>query len=520
MHAQEVWTARSMWEGLMPSRPCPEPSQSSTAPSEPPSLPEQLVGAAADSPLPAASCADSESPGADHMGSVASRMERLEGSMQALAAAVARIEARLDPAALPPSNAPTPLQQQIQSTPDYVGVPSKSRLTADAFERPVEGGQRDEVAERGGGDNKPPPRAVAAGDFASLELFGDLHEGGHPGHASLDDEAEDRRSWGVLLPWSPVLLAWDLVCSTALLAMCFYLPFRLAFLSHRVLSWPGDAWLLVIDMICLVDVGVAMSSAYYDYLGHLETRRVHIVRRYLRGWFLIDLASCFPLDWLYLLAVGTASANANLLMALRALRLGRALRLTTHRRVFTYLNYVFSRLKIRAAYSTILQRTILTIIFAHCNCCFQFLVAVRVGLPPDCWVVRANLEARSVSSQYMAAIFHTTSQILAVGNGLVGPERDEEFVTFIISLVLGANLYAVFVGTLISVIEDANGSHREYCKRIDMLHTWMAQRQLPRALRRKLEAYYEILFPGANPPFPTTFLTVPLLLGGPLGRRE
>ena len=66
------------------------------------------------------------------------------------------------------------------------------------------------------------------------------------------------------------------------------------------------------------------------------------------------------------------------------------------------------------------------------------------------------------------------------------------------SLIMGANLYAVFVGTLISVIEDANGSHREYCKRIDMLQSWMAQRQLPRALRRKLETYYEILFPGGH----------------------
>lgn len=98
----------------------------------------------------------------------------------------------------------------------------------------------------------------------------------------------------------------------------------------------------------------------------------------------------------------------------------------------------------------------------------------------------------------MASIFHTISQMLAVGNGLVGPVRDSEYVTFIISLVLGANLYAVFVGTLISVIEDANGSHREYCKKTDMLQTWMAQRQLPRQLRRKLEYYYELLFPGGH----------------------
>ena len=96
----------------------------------------------------------------------------------------------------------------------------------------------------------------------------------------------------MLLPWSRFLLSWDLVCSLALLVMCFYLPFRLAFLSRQMLSWPGDAWLLIIDGICLVDVVVAMSTAYYDYLGHLEARRAYIMRRYLRGWMLLDLLTC------------------------------------------------------------------------------------------------------------------------------------------------------------------------------------------------------------------------------------
>ena len=104
----------------------------------------------------------------------------------------------------------------------------------------------------------------------------------------------------------------------------------------------------------------------------------------------------------------------------------------------------------------------------------------------------------SVTTQYLASVFHAVSQMLAVGYGVVLPRRDSEYFTFVISLVLGANLYAIFVGTLISVIEDANGSHREYCKRTDMLNTWMTQRQLPFELRHKLETYYEILFPGGH----------------------
>jgi len=308
--------------------------------------------------------------------------------------------------------------------------------------------------------------------------------------------------FGVLLPWSRFLLVWDLICSTMLLVMSFYLPLRLSYFSERdALQWPEDAWLAAIDLVYMLDMLVGMSTAHYDYLGNLETRRWLVVRHYLRGWFPLDMITCFPSDWLYLgvaAANGTAP-NAHVLLMLRALRLGRALRLLTHRRVFTYLSHVFSRLKIRAAYVTILKRTIVTIIFAHCNACLQFLISVLEGLPEDCWVVRAEIvEDVSVTTQYLASVFHAVSQMLAVGYGVVLPRRDSEYVTFVISLVLGANLYAVFVGTLISVIEDANGSHREYCKRIDMLQTWMCQRQLPRQLRHKLETYFEILFPGGH----------------------
>jgi hypothetical protein len=67
-----------------------------------------------------------------------------------------------------------------------------------------------------------------------------------------------------------------------LLIMCFYLPLRLAFLSEQMLQWPEDAWLLAIDVIYVMDMFVSMNTAYYDYLGNLETRRWHVFRHYIR----------------------------------------------------------------------------------------------------------------------------------------------------------------------------------------------------------------------------------------------
>ena len=221
--------------------------------------------------------------------------------------------------------------------------------------------------------------------------------------------------FGVLLPWSRFLLVWDLICSTMLLVMSFYLPLRLSYFSERdALQWPEDAWLAAIDLVYMLDMLVGMSTAHYDYLGNLETRRRQVITHYMRGWFLLDLVACFPTDWLYLAAMAAADTPADkyVLLALRAFRLGRALRLLTHQRVFTYLSHLLSRLKIRASWGALVKRTIVTIVFAHCNACLQFLLAVLDGMPEDCWVVRAGIQHAPVTTQYYASIFHAVSQML------------------------------------------------------------------------------------------------------------
>ena len=114
-------------------------------------------------------------------------------------------------------------------------------------------------------------------ELGSLDLFGDLYEGGHAGHTKSGVPNEIPR--GILLPWSRFLLSWDLLCSTMLMTLAFYLPFRLCFIPQAHLSWPADAWLLCIDVVCILDMFVGMCTAHYDYLGNLEVRASRPARR-------------------------------------------------------------------------------------------------------------------------------------------------------------------------------------------------------------------------------------------------
>ena len=79
------------------------------------------------------------------------------------------------------------------------------------------------------------------------------------------------------------------------------------------------------------------------------------------------------------------------------------------------------------------------VVFAHCNCCLQYLIALLEGFPIDSWVVRGALcepygvRCLGAGAMYSATFFHTVSQMLAVSYGLVEPRRVIENWTFLTS---------------------------------------------------------------------------------------
>lgn len=90
----------------------------------------------------------------------------------------------------------------------------------------------------------------------------------------------------------------------------------------------------------------------------------------------------------------------------------------------------------------------------------------------------------------------TQVQLLAIGEGLVPPRRLSEVWTFLLSILLGASLYAIFVASLTSVLGELGAASRKYRARIDNLGEYMRHSSMPNELRQKLLAYYERAYPG------------------------
>ena len=128
----------------------------------------------------------------------------------------------------------------------------------------------------------------------------------------------------LIIPDTLWMRRWDITTMLALVFTAIVTPYEVALLSptpKTLLFWINR----LIDLIFMVDIVVNFHLAYFTVdkeLGyHLVKKLPTIRRRYLRGWFWIDLSSILPFDVLKFVM------NADALEGLKIVRLIRLLRL-------------------------------------------------------------------------------------------------------------------------------------------------------------------------------------------------
>lgn len=129
------------------------------------------------------------------------------------------------------------------------------------------------------------------------------------------------------------------------------------------------------------------------------------------------------------------------------------------------------------------------LLLAHWNGCVQFLVPSIQEFPRDSWVSINNLKVgilhtvylntriccihvllfnqnATVGTQYSWAVFKSISHMLCIGFGRWPPQNTTEVWITIISMLIGASLYAMFIGHISTLIHSANSSSRQYNEKV------------------------------------------------------
>uniref|UniRef100_A0A7S0RFV4 Cyclic nucleotide-binding domain-containing protein n=1 Tax=Pyramimonas obovata TaxID=1411642 RepID=A0A7S0RFV4_9CHLO len=369
------------------------------------------------------------------------------------------------------------------------------------------GGKTDSTIKISGGDTEDSEEGLrhdeGTADFQKqssliLKLFGTQTQ------ADEEEEYEQTNAlWMnkyVVHPESPLRRNWDMFAILLVVYTVFVLPTRTAFFWQKWEDDPDasrkwDGWVVMdvfIDTFFMTDVVFNFFTGYYESTDE-DVVIMHgpdIAWRYIKGWLILDVLASIPLD---VIVLGGNRTLMKLPRLLKILRLSRLLRLLRLSRMLRYLKRmkIFEYLQISPFQIRIIKLVATEITFLHWSACIQWLVVAVDQFPEDSWATRQDLVGHDISEQYSWAFFRALSHMLCIGYGQEPPYNTVDAWTCNISMLLGASLFAVFVGIITSLLIQLDSGSAVYAHKLDMVNQYMAHRHLPLELRQRIRDSYE-----------------------------
>nr|XP_023832659.1 potassium/sodium hyperpolarization-activated cyclic nucleotide-gated channel 2-like [Salvelinus alpinus] len=136
------------------------------------------------------------------------------------------------------------------------------------------------------------------------------------------------------------------------------------------------------------------------------------------------------------------------------------------------------------------------LLLCHWDGCLQFLVPMLQDFPQDCWVSLNKMVNDTWSELYSFAVFKAMSHMLCIGYGRQAPESLSDIWLTMLSMIVGATCYAVFIGHATALIQSLDSSRRQYQEKYKQVEQYMSFHKLPSDFRQKIHDYYEHRYQG------------------------
>ncbi|TRY65108.1 hypothetical protein DNTS_009665 [Danionella cerebrum] len=335
----------------------------------------------------------------------------------------------------------------------------------------------------------------------SLRMFGSAK--------GVAAEQERVKSFGVWIihPYSDFRFYWDLVMLCLMMGNLVILPWGITFFEDQN-TLPWITFNVASDTLFLADLVFNFRT------GIMEGDNSEIIldpqvisRRYLRGWFLVDFISSIPVDYIFLIVdIEARLESAEVYRTARALRIVRftkilsLLRLLRLSRLIRYIHQweeIFHMTyDLASAVVRIVNLIGMMLLLCHWDGCMQFMVPMLQDFPPTCWVSKNNMVNSTWDVQYSYALFMAMSHMLCIGYGAQAPEGPTDVWLTMISMIIGATCYAMFLGNATNLVQSLDASHRQYQEKYKQVEQYMSFHKLPADTRQRIHDYYEHRFQG------------------------
>ena len=193
---------------------------------------------------------------------------------------------------------------------------------------------------------------------------------------------------------------------------------------------------------------------------------------YLRTYFAFDLIGSLPWGFFAHLCFATESGWGEILSFLCLLRLARVL--------------AFSRDFVRVPSRFFITRR-LTV--------FLLWIGLIIHLLACGWISVGGVSAAaSPAYTYIRALYWSVSTVSTTGFGDIVPKNEPQMIYTMLSLMIGAGLYATIVANVASLLTRSDSTRAAFDDKISRLNTLMRYKKMPEALQKRILAYHDYLW--------------------------
>ncbi|XP_078412076.1 potassium/sodium hyperpolarization-activated cyclic nucleotide-gated channel 2 [Cetorhinus maximus] len=332
----------------------------------------------------------------------------------------------------------------------------------------------------------------------SLRMFGS--------QKAVEREQERVKSAGawIIHPYSDFRFYWDFTMLLFMVGNLIIIPVGITFFKEETTT-PWIIFNVVSDTFFLMDLVLNFRTGIViEDNTEIILDPEKIKKTYLKSWFIVDFVSSIPVDYIFLIVEkGIDSEVYKTARALRIVRFTKILSLLRLLRLSRLIRYIHQWEEIfhmtydlASAVMRIFNLIGMMLLLCHWDGCLQFLVPLLQDFPNDCWVSLNNMVNDSWSELYSFALFKAMSHMLCIGYGRQAPESMSDIWLTMLSMIVGATCYAMFIGHATALIQSLDSSRRQYQEKYKQVEQYMSFHKLPADFRQKIHDYYEHRYQG------------------------
>uniref|UniRef100_A0A8C3FTG2 Hyperpolarization activated cyclic nucleotide gated potassium and sodium channel 2 n=1 Tax=Chrysemys picta bellii TaxID=8478 RepID=A0A8C3FTG2_CHRPI len=297
---------------------------------------------------------------------------------------------------------------------------------------------------------------------------------------------------------------WDFTMLLFMVGNLIIIPVGITFFKEETTA-PWIVFNVVSDTFFLMDLVLNFRTGIIiedntDII--LDPERIK--KKYLKTWFVVDFVSSIPVDYIFLIVEkGIDSEVYKTARALRIVRFTKILSLLRLLRLSRLIRYIHQWEEIfhmtydlASAVMRIINLIGMMLLLCHWDGCLQFLVPMLQDFPSNCWVSINGMVNDSWSELYSFALFMSMSHMLCIGYGKQAPESMTDIWLTMLSMIVGATCYAMFIGHATALIQSLDSSRRQYQEKYKQVEQYMSFHKLPADFRQKIHDYYEHRYQG------------------------